>query len=508
MLPPQRVLPTTIALFLMASLAIAADRRIEGTVKAVDAEKSTVIITTWSGATAKDETLDVVKKAKVTINGQPATLKDVRRGQKAVAIFNADLEVVTKLDATGEGAVALVPEITVVNELPEPEGHHTGPWPSADGLTLYWKTQPGFGNANAWIWSAKRKSKDAFFEDAKRLVPGSDMTASADGLELILLQSDSIWVTTRPAIDAAFARPRKVAELQGHGFLSVPCLSGDDLVLYLDRALPNQPAAPVKFTRPKRGATWTGPTPVKLAVPAGKGVRFFSVTPDGSRAFCLLFDWTPGRPSDPNRNEIVTMRAEGAGFGRPDVIRVAGEPLRGIFPRYVPATNELFFARSPAEGQRAEIVLVRNFDPDAIEPAPVSAVKPARPDWESLLGDWVAISEETGGKRLAPEEIKTRNRRLSVKGDRMVMKRLDFGGKYGVYDGTFRLDPSSEPKIFSWSGKDPQGATVEFHGIYQLEGDQFRVCWVRATPDTKRPDRFEAPTGSRNVLLVFKREAK
>jgi hypothetical protein len=98
------------------------------------------------------------------------------------------------------------------------------------------------------------------------------------GLELILLQGDSIWVTTRPAIAAAFVRPRRIAELQGHGFLSVPCLGGDDLVLYLARALPDQPAAPVKFTRAKRRAKWTGPTPVKVAVPAGKGVRIFSAS--------------------------------------------------------------------------------------------------------------------------------------------------------------------------------------------------------------------------------------
>jgi hypothetical protein len=59
-------------------------------------------------------TLDVVKKAKITVSGQPATLKDVRRGQKAVAVFNTELEVVTRLAATGEGVAPLVPEITVL----------------------------------------------------------------------------------------------------------------------------------------------------------------------------------------------------------------------------------------------------------------------------------------------------------------------------------------------------------------------------------------------------------
>src|SRR6476646_2293899 len=116
---------------LRPALAQAADRRSEGVVKAVDADKSSVTLATQAGAMPKDETLDVVKKARVTVNGLPASLKDVRSGQKAVAVLNTELEVVTKLDAAGEGVAPLVPEVTVVNELPGPDGPHVGPWVSA-----------------------------------------------------------------------------------------------------------------------------------------------------------------------------------------------------------------------------------------------------------------------------------------------------------------------------------------------------------------------------------------
>jgi hypothetical protein len=340
-------------LFLVASLAIAADRRIEGTVKAVDAEKSTVTITTKSAATAKDETLDVVKKAKVTVNDQPAVLKDVRRGQKAVATFNTELEVVTKLDATGEGRTPMVPETVVLNELPDPDGLRSGPWPSADGLTLYWYTRPGAGGGQSWIWSARRGSKDGRFEDAKRLVPGTDMTVSADGLEMILVQGGSLWVTTRASIEAAFIRPQKVAELQVQGRLSTPCLGGDELVLYATRYRPGQPTQPVKFIRADRRAKWVGPTPVKLALPAGKVAWFLAVAPDGSRAFCGLLRVDPDHPmGNPDRIELAMMRAGGAAFGQPQVIRIDGEPLLGNFPRYVGATNELLFARHTGSIQR------------------------------------------------------------------------------------------------------------------------------------------------------------
>jgi hypothetical protein len=141
----------------------------------------------------------------------------------------------------------------------------------------------------------------------------------------------------------------------------------------------------VKFTRASRRAKWGAPTSVKLALPAGKRVRFFSVTPDGSRAFCILIDATPDQPGGPariSRNELVMLRAEGDGFGRPEAIRVDGEPLRGIFSRYLAATNELFLSRVPDGGKTGEIVLVRNFDPEAIEAAPPAAatLKPTRPD--------------------------------------------------------------------------------------------------------------------------------
>src|SRR5688572_5430486 len=103
-------------LLCLLAQATAADRRIEGTVKAVDASKSTITLTTGPEGATKDETLDVVKKARITSNGQPASLADLRRGQKGVATFNQDLEVVTALEATGEGTTVLVPEVAQITE--------------------------------------------------------------------------------------------------------------------------------------------------------------------------------------------------------------------------------------------------------------------------------------------------------------------------------------------------------------------------------------------------------
>lgn len=486
------------------------DRRIEGTVKAVDAEKSTVTLTTKDRTAAKDETLDVVKKARITVNGGPAALKDVRRGQQAVATFNTELEVVTKLDATGEGVAPLVPETTFLNELPEADVDHTGPWPTADGLTLYWKTRPRSGGGQSWIWSARRKTKDGLFEDARRLVPGSDMTVSADGLEMVLLQGVNLWATTRPSVDAAFIRPQKVAEFQDHGFISVPCLSGNDLVLYADRFFPNQPVGPVKSTRANRRAKWSAPVPVKVAIPAGKRARFFSVTPDGSRAFCVLFDVGPVQPNgNPPRvtGVLATMRAQGDGFSRPEVIKVNGEVLRGIFPRYVAATNELFYVRQE-EGKPAGIALVRDFDPDAIETTPVAAARPTRPDREAIQGEWALVSETIAGNPLTPEQIGQLNKVLSIRGNRLRMSRTGLAGQFRTYDGTFRLDPTAQPRAFDWSGKRSDGAVEGWKGVYQLDGDVLRLCYVDASDGKPRPTEVRSTRESGGYLGEFKRRAK
>jgi uncharacterized protein (TIGR03067 family) len=102
--------------------------------------------------------------------------------------------------------------------------------------------------------------------------------------------------------------------------------------------------------------------------------------------------------------------------------------------------------------------------------------------------------------------MKKMNKRLSVKGDRFVIRRVGLAGRYGVYDGLFRLDPSADPKTFDWSGKGPEGA-IELRGIYELDGDTFRLCYVTA-PGKPRPTELRSPEGSGRILIIFKRDKK
>ena len=42
-------------------------------------------------------------------------------------------------------------------------------------------------------------------------------------------------------------------------------------------------------------------------------------------------------------------------------------------------------------------------------------------------------------------------------------------------------------KTFDWTGKRPDGAAIEAQGIYELDGNKFRLCYTIVGPDTKRP---------------------
>lgn len=129
----------------------------------------------------------------------------------------------------------------------------------------------------------------------------------------------------------------------------------------------------------------------------------------------------------------------------------------------------------------------------------------AEADQKALQGDWVGYFEEVGGTRFDKRQIKERNRRLAVKGNKFTMKRV-VNNRLGTYEGRFELDPKAKPARFDLTGKNPGGKAVEFLGIYELKGDAFHLCYVEAGGEAKRPDEFKTEKGNGRVLLKFKRE--
>jgi hypothetical protein len=72
----RKSVASLVVLMLVAGFVFAAT--LEGTVKKVDADKSTVVVT---GKDKKDVTVTVNKDAKITPNGKKAKLADLKEGQ-------------------------------------------------------------------------------------------------------------------------------------------------------------------------------------------------------------------------------------------------------------------------------------------------------------------------------------------------------------------------------------------------------------------------------------------
>ncbi len=101
--------PTVIlATFLAASLLLfssvqAAVVEVDVTIKTVDAKGRGITVTYETTLGQKSIDLDVSRKAEITVNGKPGKLDAVKPGQKAKVSFEKELQVVTKIDATGNG---------------------------------------------------------------------------------------------------------------------------------------------------------------------------------------------------------------------------------------------------------------------------------------------------------------------------------------------------------------------------------------------------------------------
>jgi hypothetical protein len=91
---------------LVARSAEAAVVEVEVTVKSVDAKARGITVNYEVSGKPKSIDLDVSRKAAITVNGKQGTLDAVKPGQKAKVSFEKDLQVVTKIDATGSGTAS------------------------------------------------------------------------------------------------------------------------------------------------------------------------------------------------------------------------------------------------------------------------------------------------------------------------------------------------------------------------------------------------------------------
>jgi uncharacterized protein (TIGR03067 family) len=96
---------------------------------------------------------------------------------------------------------------------------------------------------------------------------------------------------------------------------------------------------------------------------------------------------------------------------------------------------------------------------------------------------------EEYASRSPESELAQQDRRVWIDGPAFAMERTK-DNQRGSYQGTFRFDAAT--KAFDWSGVGPNGAPVEWVGIYELTGDVLKLCYrqKRGTDSPERPTAF------------------
>lgn len=342
-------------MFLAATPTHAAEKTIEGIIKSVDPTKRTISVID------NDKTLDLElsKNTNITAKDKSLNPNSLQAGQSVKLKYHDALGIVLEVDVLSP--IEKKPELVLLSEL-DTNGEESNPWLSSDGLTIYYTVNEP-SQQTRWVWTAKRKDVESLFENPVRLLPAMDFTVSDDGLEMILFLNKGLCQTTRNTVEDNFKRPSRIASaVINNGFLAGPCLSSDGLTLFCDSMRKGFGPQIQVMTRKTKSSNWSKPEPLQLT-PIGK-MKYPYISRDGKYLFCTGKDISQGS------NIIIhSGRDAEGGFHSASVLNIDGLTLRGIFPRYVEATKELFFAGEPENGNgELKLMVLKNFDPEKLIP--------------------------------------------------------------------------------------------------------------------------------------------
>jgi uncharacterized protein (TIGR03067 family) len=135
---------------------------------------------------------------------------------------------------------------------------------------------------------------------------------------------------------------------------------------------------------------------------------------------------------------------------------------------------------------------------------PSHADDPEQKELAKLDGTWTLVKMEIEGKSLLDKEKPWP--KLIIKDGKATFDAKDAPKAEPVLLAKV-LNPSKKPKTVTvtYEGK------LTFYGIYEVEGDELRVCGDgvdpadEKNPEARRPKEFDSKKG---LLLIFKRQKK
>jgi uncharacterized protein (TIGR03067 family) len=134
---------------------------------------------------------------------------------------------------------------------------------------------------------------------------------------------------------------------------------------------------------------------------------------------------------------------------------------------------------------------------------PGRAAEADKKELAKLEGTWVIVKMEINGKSLLEKDKP--EAKLVIKGGKITSDAKE--APKGGLELSKVLDTSKKPKAVTL----PLEGAIKFYGIYEVKGDQLRVCgdgvdtMTEKNPEGRRPKEFDNCKG---LLLVFKRVKK
>lgn len=122
-------------------------------------------------------------------------------------------------------------------------------------------------------------------------------------------------------------------------------------------------------------------------------------------------------------------------------------------------------------------------------------------EWARFAGTWLRIAYESDGRKVAAGTAQ--RFRLTLRANATYTLHVD---NQVVVEGTARLDPAAKPKAIDMTPTTGTSKGQTLRGIYELDGDEYRLCYAPAGQE--RPKTFAAAAGSGHVLTVYRREKK
>ncbi len=229
------------------------------------------------------------------------------------------------------------PHLELLDEL-QSDGSKRGLWVSPDALNIYWEQNDEIAGK---ILFASRSSTNQSFGKAEFLFAGRHPSLSADERTIVFSLNGKLHFATRGGRQQPFERPRFITELQNIDGVKTPSVSADGLrLVWFNSPVSGQPKQFWTSQRVSPTAAWSQPREVSFTGVSNPAMLSWPQLLDGGRTLLCNDESVDGG------HRFVVLRRDNttAPFGR----RVNLEPLGidGVFgraPRYVPATDELYF---------------------------------------------------------------------------------------------------------------------------------------------------------------------